>query len=402
MPGQTQDVNLKTPTARARLKRKREPYWSTLINGRAALGWQKGRWLLRTYVDGKYQRVCLGRADDGAAAADGDLVLSFEQAEAKARVLLDAPTVAPRRLTVRGAMAGYIERQRAEGKRVDDLIGRVDAWINPTLGNAVVSELTAERLRKWLAMVAAAPARGKTDSTTEEEIRARRASANRVLTMLKAGLNFVYDEGLVSRNDAWGRKLKPFRDVEVARQSYLTVPEATRLINASDPEFRPLVIAALQTGARYSELTRLECSDYNPDSRTIYVRKSKSGKARHIHLTDEGADFFARHCAGRSELMFTRDNGKAWTPSAQARPMLATCRHGKLKQIGFHALRHTWASLSVMAGVPLMIVARNLGHADTRMVEKHYGHLAPSYIAEQIRAGAPRFNVVDRKITPLR
>ena len=32
-----------------------------------------------------------------------------------------------------------------------------------------------------------------------------------------------------------------------------------------------------------------------------------------------------------------------------------------------------------------------LGHSDTRMVEKHYGHLAPSYIADAIRAGAPRF-----------
>ena len=46
---------------------------------------------------------------------------------------------------------------------------------------------------------------------------------------------------------------------------------------------------------------------------------------------------------------------------------------------------HTWASLSVMAGMPLMVVARNLGHADTRMVEKHYCHLTPSYVADAIR-----------------
>jgi integrase len=59
--------------------------------------------------------------------------------------------------------------------------------------------------------------------------------------------------------------------------------------------------------------------------------------------------------------------------------------------ISFHGLRHTWASLSAMNKVPLMVIAGNLGHADTRMVEKHYGHLAPSYITEAIRAGAPRF-----------
>ena len=43
-----------------------------------------------------------------------------------------------------------------------------------------------------------------------------------------------------------------------------------------------------------------------------------------------------------------------------------------------------------MNGVPLMVVAKNLGHADTRMVEKHYGHLAPSFIIDAIHAGAPR------------
>ena len=59
--------------------------------------------------------------------------------------------------------------------------------------------------------------------------------------------------------------------------------------------------------------------------------------------------------------------------------------------ISFHGLRHTWASLAVMAGMPLMVVGRNLGHVDTRMVEKHYGHLAASYVADEVRKSAPKF-----------
>ena len=46
-----------------------------------------------------------------------------------------------------------------------------------------------------------------------------------------------------------------------------------------------------------------------------------------------------------------------------------------------------------MAGAPLIVVARNLGHADTRMVEKHYGHLSASYVADEIRRAAPRFGI---------
>ena len=56
-----------------------------------------------------------------------------------------------------------------------------------------------------------------------------------------------------------------------------------------------------------------------------------------------------------------------------------------------------------MNGVPLLVVAKNLGHTDTRMVEKHYGHLAPSYVADAIRSGAPQFGFKpSKRITALR
>ena len=149
---------------------------------------------------------------------------------------------------------------------------------------------------------------------------------------------------------------------------YLTVAEAERLINACEPDFRALVRAGLETGCRYGELTRLEVCDFNPDASTLAIRQSKSGKPRHVVLTEEGAAFFRRHCAGRSghELMFRHGDGGAWQKSEQARPMAEACRARKIKPaISFHILRHTWASLAVMNGVPLLVVAKNLGHTDT-------------------------------------
>jgi len=56
-----------------------------------------------------------------------------------------------------------------------------------------------------------------------------------------------------------------------------------------------------------------------------------------------------------------------------------------------------------MNGVPLLVVAKNMGHSDTRMVEKHYGHLAPSYVADAVRQHAPRFGFQpDTKVAVLR
>jgi hypothetical protein len=48
-----------------------------------------------------------------------------------------------------------------------------------------------------------------------------------------------------------------------------------------------------------------------------------------------------------------------------------------------------------MRGVPLAVIASQLGHADTRMVEKHYGHLAPSYVADTVRAAFGTLGIVE-------
>ena len=70
--------------------------------------------------------------------------------------------------------------------------------------------------------------------------------------------------------------------------------------------------------------------------------------------------------------------------------MCEACEHARIiPPISFHILHHTWASLALMARVPLLVVAKNLGHKHTRMVEHHYGHLARSFTTEAIRAGAP-------------
>jgi integrase len=412
MAGTVKHARLESPSARNRLKRGRQAHWQAIEEGRVHLGWQcfkgrpAGRWLLRRYIgNGKYRVEALGLADD-TGAANGHNILSHKQAEARAfSIVAKLQTEADGPITVRMAWERYVAAKRDAGQSVNDRQHRGNIHILPALGDLIVNELTAEKLRRWLATMAAAPAQLRSSKgkpkyraapTTDEEVRARRATANRVLSMLKAALNYAYDEKLVDKRDAWGRRLEPFENVEVARVRYLAVAEAQRLINASEPEFRPLVHAALETGCRYSELTRLVVHDFNTDTGTITVGKSKSGKPRHVILTPEGADFFRQHCAGRvgNDVMFRHADGRRWTPSEQARPMREACEHAKIKpRISFHGLRHTWASLAVMNNMPLVVVAKNLGHVDTRMVEKHYGHMAPSYITEAIHAAAPRFGV---------
>jgi integrase len=119
------------------------------------------------------------------------------------------------------------------------------------------------------------------------------------------------------------------------------------------PDFRRLAQAALVSGARYGELAALRAADFNPDSGTIHVRTSKSGKGRHIVLNDEGASLFKSLSAGKlgDALLLAKDDGSAWNKSHQARPMAEACKRARITPTAsFHVLRHTTGSLPAAQG----------------------------------------------------
>jgi integrase len=419
------DAKLDTRVARLRLKQRREPYWRSISEG-LAIGYRRGTkggtWIGRHYSGEKGRRFqSIGTADD-VTEADGEHVLSFAQGQEAARKWFadlareDRGEVKGGPYTVAQCLDEYVAWLEGHRKTGPDTRYRVDTHIAPKLGETQCDRLTTAEIQKWLRDLAASPALLRSrkgakkrnvravDEADADAIRRRRSSANRTLTVLKAALNRAWREGKVRSDDAW-RRVEPFEEADAARVRYLTVAEAKRLLNACDPDFRAMAQAALVTGARYGELAALRAADFNPDSGTVHVRTSKSGKGRHIVLNDEGTALFKSLAAGKpgDALLLVKADGSQWGKSHQARPMADACDRANIKpEASIHILRHTWASLAVMAGAPLMVVARNLGHADTRMVERHYGHLAPSYIADAIRAAAPKFDIIpERKVVSI-
>ena len=394
MPRTVREKRLDSPAARAKLKASGKPYWRAIDTG-LHLGYRKGlnggRWVLRRYLGaGQYEVATVAIADDHSPA-DGVSILDFFQAQRRAReVAALAKAPAKTVFTVAAAMDAYFERLEHEGSRsLADAKRRARFHILPGLGDTLVADLTRDIISKWLTGMA-----GKAkDGQDTDAVRQHRASANRVLTILRAALNQAFRDGKAASDIPW-RTVQPFREVDSPRLRYFTKDEVTRLINSAQGNFRDLVKAALFTGCRYSELGRLRAGDFNADSGTVFVGQSKSGKARHVVLTDEGRRFFETLTAARpgGALMLTHADGSGWGASHQIRPMAEACRAARIEPAaGFHILRHTAASHLVMSGVPLNVVAHNLGHADTRMTERHYAHLAPSYVAETIRKFAPEY-----------
>ena len=94
--------------------------------------------------------------------------------------------------------------------------------------------------------------------------------------------------------------------------------------------------------------------------------------------------------------MFTREDGEPWGRSHQFRRMKDACQRARISPaVSFHILRHTHASQLVQRGTPLPVIAAQLGHSDTRICERHYAHLSPSYITETIRSNFPNLNIVE-------
>ena len=114
---------------------------------------------------------------------------------------------------------------------------------------------------------------------------------------------------------------------------------------------------------------------------------------------------FGRHVAGKlgTVLVFTRPDGRQWGRSHQHRPLREACRCAGIDPpASFHILRHTYATHLLQAGAPLPVIAANLGHADTRMTERHYAHLVPSHVAQVIRATMPKLGLLEpNSVVPL-
>lgn len=413
MPRQTVDQPITTRAARERLAPRAEPYWRALDAG-TALGYRKARnggtWIGRVLLDGRYREGALGRADD-ALKPEGMAVLDYRQAEAMARAWASAQHhkaagLDPERdsrapYTVADAIQDYLaDYKRRGGKGLAQTQHAINAHILPTLGPVRMERLSRQRLVAWRnaladaaprlrsAKTATAPRAREIDTNDPDARRRRRASANRVLTILRAALNHAHHAGLIGNKEAWGA-VKPFREADAPKLRFLSDVEATRLVNACPADLRWIVVAALLTGMRYGEIAGMRVGDLNLDAATVTVSTSKSGKPRHVVLTDEGRAFFEQAATGKlaGELVFTREGGAAWAKSHQFRPLREACAAAQIAPaVSFHILRHTYASRLAMRGTPMPVIAAQLGHEGTRMTERHYAHLTPSYVAETVRS----------------
>jgi integrase len=175
---------------------------------------------------------------------------------------------------------------------------------------------------------------------------------------------------------------------------FLAFDEADRLIAGADGEWQAMVLVALRTGMRQGELLGLRWEDVDLTAGRLLVRQAitrgvvgtpKSGKPRELPLSDQALTSLKRHRHLRGELVFCDVDGKALEKGACKWPLWRACKRAGLRRIGWHVLRHSFASHLAMRGVPLKAVQELLGHATIEMTMR-YAHLSPTICRDAVQA----------------
>jgi integrase len=402
---------------RANLPTRNTPYYQLIVYGRH-IGYlrdeQGDAWYarIRTRAESYYRRR-LGFA----ASQQRPSGLSYEQAltlamewfvssgirpwaaEAKQigvrQELIVCPV--PGTYSVAHAMHDYVEWKRlvAAKTHFQTNLSIINYHIIPRLGNVALEHFNGGHLRKFVRdVLETPPKRGKQalaakrsiDSIDDESLRKRKKTVNTLIGILRVAFQIAWESGKTDSERAW-RCLRRIPVVDRPRTLYLSRNECRELLAVCRPDLARLVLGALYTGCRSTELLSMRCEDVGRDGYGVYILPVKKYRPRFVFLPDEGMAWFLELVRGKKpkDLVFTRDSGLAWFGNQKHLFKAAVREAGLPDEFTFHGLRHTYASQLIQAGATIYAVAEQLGHANPTTVLRTYGHLAPQIRESEVR-----------------
>ncbi len=166
---------------------------------------------------------------------------------------------------------------------------------------------------------------------------------------------------------------------------FLEFDEAEHLLDtaAVEPRWHAMILLALRSGLRQGELLVRRWSDIDLRSRQLTVPRSvgqgvvgtpKDGCTRCVPLSKTTLDVLERQRGG--ELVFEQKDGSMLTPGLCQAPLIRARKRAGFAALGWHDLRHSFASHLVMRGTPMRAVQELMGHGTAEMTTR-YAHLSP-------------------------
>jgi len=204
------------------------------------------------------------------------------------------------------------------------------------------------------------------------------ATVNRLTATIKHMFTKAVDWNMVEEDILKRiRKVKQLKE-ENARLRYLTKEECQALVEAADKHVRPILITALNTGMRKTEILTLKWDQVDLSNGFLLLDKTKNGEKREVPINTTLTNTL-KSLIRRIDIPYVFYDPSTETHYRDVKRSFATaCRKAKIRDFHFHDMRHTFASHLVMAGVDLTTVKELLGHKTLSMTLR-YAHLAPSH-----------------------
>ncbi len=234
-------------------------------------------------------------------------------------------------------------------------------WLDAYLGERLLDEINLDVI----------------DSIRAAKLKeASKATTNRYLALIRSIL--IRSRGEWEWIDK-APKVRLFKEF-ASRERSLTQAQAGRLLAELPEHQRDVVLFALATGLRQSNVLKLEWSQINLEQRHawIHAAQSKNRRPIAIPLNDAAYAVLMRQKGKHLERVFTF-RGKPLN-SANTRAWQRALVRAGIDDFRWHDLRHTWATWQRQAGTPTHELQRLGGWRTGAMVER-YAHLAPDHLA---------------------
>ena len=389
------NARLESASARRKLAVRKKPYWTRISPG-IALGYRRneaaGTWSVRVADGGAEWIKRIALADD-LEPASPPAVLNYrkaiEQARALARRQPGEAIDESRPLTVSEALTLYEK----------DLISRGGSPYNSQHAQL---HLTASILSKPVGLLGATELTKWRDSLLAKGLAP--STVNRTKTGLRAALELAAKhDPRIANQRAWKIGLCALPDAHVARNVILDDATVRRIVAAAYDHDRALgvmVEVAAVTGARLSQLARLEVGDLQADRAEprVFMPCSAKGRVRTkrherraVPVTPALASVLKQEAAGRASdaPLLLRSNGERWGHGRSRHhrnDFRAVVEAAGLDpdQVTLSAMRHSSIVRQLLANVPIRIVA-TLHDTSVKMIERTYSRYIASHSDEIAR-----------------
>ncbi len=206
------------------------------------------------------------------------------------------------------------------------------------------------------------------------------ATINRDLSVLRRVFNWALDEQLIAQNPL--TRLKMARERRTRRQ-VLSFAEEERLLGVATDHLRAMIIIALDTGMRRGEITSQLWEDIDLVQKTLFVTRSKTpeGESREIPLTARLYEYFLEHRKPEGLVVDFRGHPIHFVQHTWRTAL----KHGGVRHVRFHDLRHTFNTRLMEAGVLQEIRMSIMGHSTGSKIQSIYTHIELPVKREAIR-----------------